>query len=159
MKSAKAGLVIIITSRREGEKRKQSRNVWKMQFSPRNHLFLLLIICGCFWLRLNLAQSLWAIKGMKLSDLWFEWRFGDFGNKVKCVCASMYIRVCVLVPSAITQGLRWFMLPWRNFSWVQFRVCSDGAIIHLPLSLSQFNFSSLFSIPLKLNCLKGAFII
>lgn len=35
MKWSKAGLVIIIiTPRREGEKRKQSRNVWKMQFSP-----------------------------------------------------------------------------------------------------------------------------
>lgn len=33
MKSAKAGVVIIIiTPRREGEKSKQSRHVWKMQF-------------------------------------------------------------------------------------------------------------------------------
>lgn len=48
MKSAKAGIVIIIiTPRRVGEKRKQSRNACKVLFSLLYHLFLL-IICGCF---------------------------------------------------------------------------------------------------------------
>lgn len=62
MKSTKARVVIIIiiiSPRMEGEKHKQSRNVWKMQFWV--HLFSMFIICSWFWLRLNVTRALCAV--------------------------------------------------------------------------------------------------
>lgn len=45
------------------------------------------------------------------------------------------MRVCVLASSPITQGLRWFMLPWSDFTFTMCKVM-EPSFICLPLSFS-----------------------
>lgn len=54
------------------------------------------------------------------------------------------MRVCVLASSPITQGLRWFMLPWSDFTFTMCKVM-EPSFICLPLSFS-------LSVKKKLTC-------
>lgn len=60
------------------------------------------------------------------------------------------MRVCVLASSPITQGLRWFMLPWSDFTFTMCKVMEPSFIcLLLSFSLSVKKTLTCRALPLK----------
>lgn len=145
-----------------------------MQFSLRKPSVLAAHNLSCFWFRLNLAQALWAIKEVQPcsflffnNDEWFEWWFGGSSGTRWDVCAFMcvhmhshaFVCVCVLAPSAISQGLRWSMLPRCDFRFTPCGVMEPSFISLLLFSDCREKINLFALVHLELNCVKASNLI